>query len=132
MNEITTVGLDLARNVFQAHAVDATGAVVIRRQVRRAQMLLFFFRLKPCLIGIEACAGAHFWARELAKPGHEVRLIPPSCVKPFVKRGKTDAADAEAICTAVMQPVMRFVTVRTEAQQAVLISIGHGIFWSGS
>lgn len=122
MNEITTVGLDLAKNVFQVHAVDATGVVVIRRQVRRAQMLLFFSRLKPCLIGIEACAGAHFWARELAKLGHEVRLIPPSYVKPFVKRGKTDAADAEAICTAVVQPTMRFVTVKTETQQAVLIS----------
>ncbi len=122
MNEITTAGLDLARNVFQVHAVDATGAVVIRRQVRRAQMLLFFSRLKPCLIGIVACAGAHFRARELAKPGHEVRLIPPFCVKPFVKRGKTDAADAEAICTAVVQPVMRFVTGKTGTQQAVLIS----------
>lgn len=107
--------------MFQVHAVDATGAVVIRRQVRRAQILLFFSRLKPCLIGMEACAGAHFWLRELAKPGHEVRLIPPYYFKPFVKRGKTDAADAEAICTAVMQPTMRFVTVRTETQQAVLI-----------
>ena len=93
MNEIATVGLDLAKNVFQVHAVDATGAVVIRRQVRRAQMLLFFSRLKPCLIGMEACAGAHFWSRELAKFGHAVRLIPPSYVKPFVKRGKTDGEE---------------------------------------
>jgi len=121
MKQITTVGLDLAKTVFQVHAVDAAGAVVIRRQVRRTQVLLFFSRLTPCLIGMEACAGAHFWARELAKFGHEVRLIPPSYVKPFVKRGKTDAADAEAICTAVTQPSMRFVPIKTEVQQAVLM-----------
>lgn len=121
MKEITTVGLDLAKNVFQVHAVDVAGTVVVRRQVRRAQMMLFFSRLAPCLIGMEACAGAHYWARELTKLGHEVRLIPPSYVKPFVKRGKTDAADAEAICTAVTQPPMRFVPVKTEAQQAVLM-----------
>ncbi len=122
MKEITTVGLDLAKNVFQVHAVDAAGEVVIRRQVRRTQVLLFFSRLLPCLIGMEACAGAHYWARELAKLGHEVRLIPPSYVKPFVKRGKTDAADAEAICTAVLQPTMRFVPIKTETQQAVLMN----------
>jgi transposase len=122
MKEITTVGLDLAKNVFQVHAVDAAGAVVVRRQLRRAQMPMFFSRLAPCLIGIEACAGAHYWARELTGLGHDVRLIPPSYVKPFVKRGKTDAADAEAICTAVTQPTMRFVSVKTEVQQAVLMS----------
>lgn len=121
MKEITTVGLDLAKNVFQVHAVDASGVVLVRRQVRRAQVLLFFSRLQPCLIGMEACAGAHYWARELTKLGHEVRLIPPSYVKPFVKRGKTDAADAEAICTAAIQPTMRFVPVKTERQQAVLM-----------
>lgn len=122
MREITTVGLDLAKNVFQLHAVDAAGEVVMRRQVRRAQMPVFFSGLPSCLIGIEACAGAHYWARELVKFGHEVRLIPPSYVKPFVKRGKTDAADAEAICTAVLQPTMRFVPIKTETQQAVLMS----------
>jgi transposase len=121
MKEIATVGLDLAKNVFQVHARDAAGTVVARRQLRRAQLLLFFSRLKPCLIGMEACGGAHHWARELTKLGHEVRLIPPSYVKPFVRRGKTDAADAEAICTAVAQPTMRFVPVKTEAQQAVLM-----------
>ena len=122
MKEITTVGLDLAKNVFQVDGIDAEGAVVIRRQIRRAQLLLVFSRLTPCLVGMEACAGAHYWARELTKIGHEVRLIPPSYVKPFVKRGKTDAADAEAICTAVTQPTMRFVPVKTEVQRAMLMS----------
>ena len=96
MKGITTVGLDLAKSVFQVHAIDADGAVVARRQVKRAQLLLFFSRLQPCLIGMEACAGAHHWARELAKFGHDVRLMPPSYVRPLVKRGKTDRADAEA------------------------------------
>ena len=121
MKEITTVGLDLAKSVFQVHAVDAAGVPVVRRQIRRTQVLLFFSRLRPCLIGMEACAGAHHWGRELTRLGHEVRLIPPSYVKPFVRRGKTDAADAEAICTAVIQPTMRFVPIKTEAQQAVLM-----------
>ena len=117
MKEITTVGLDLAKNLFQVHAVDENGAVLVRRQVRRAQVLLFFSRLHPCLIGIEACAGAHHWARELAKLGHDVRLIPPACVKPFVKRQKNDAADAEAICEAALRPTMRFVPVKSEETQ---------------
>lgn len=128
MKEITTVGLDLAKNLFQVHAVDENGAVLVRRQVRRAQVLLFFSRLHPCLIGIEACAGARHWARELAKLGHDVRLIPPSHVKPFVKRGKTDAADAEAICEAVIRPNMRFVPLKTEKQQAVLMQHRTGDF----
>lgn len=121
MKEITTVGLDLAKSVFQVHAVNAEGAVVVRRQVKRAQLVLFFSRLRPALIGMEACAGAHYWARELTKLGHDVRLIPPSYVKPFVKRGKTDAADAEAICEAVTRPSMRFVAVKTAKQQGVLM-----------
>jgi transposase len=121
MGEITIIGVDLAKNVFQVHGVTADGAVALRRQVRRSQVLEFFGRLPPCLIGMEACAGAHSWARELTKLGHEVRLMPPSCVKPYVKRGKTDAADAGAICEAVTRPSMRFVPVKTADQQAVLM-----------
>jgi transposase len=121
MGEITTIGVDLAKSVFQLHGVTADGSVALRRQVRRSQVLEVFGRLPPCLIGMEACAGAHFWARELAKLGHEVRLMPPSYVKPYVKRGKTDSADAGAICEAVTRPSMRFVPVKTEAQQAVLM-----------
>ncbi len=121
MGEITTIGVDLAKSVFQLHGVTADGTVALRRQLRRGQVLEFFGRLPACLIGMEACAGAHFWARELAKLGHEVRLMPPSYVKPYVKRGKTDAADAGAICEAVTRPSMRFVPVKTEEQQAVLM-----------
>jgi transposase len=98
------VGLDLAKNVFQVHAVDAAGAVVVQRELRRAQVQLFFSRLAPCLIGMGACAGAHDRARQPATFGHAVGLIPPAHVKPFVRRGKTDGADAEAFCTAVVQP----------------------------
>ena len=121
MGEITTIGVDLAKNVFQLHGVTADGSVALRRQVRRSQVLEFFARLSRCLIGMEACAGAHFWARELTRLGHEVRLMPPSYVKPYVKRGKTDAADAGAIAEAVTRPSMRFVPVKTEVQQAVLM-----------
>jgi len=122
MGEITIIGIDLAKNVFQLHGVSADGRVLLRRQLRRGQVLGFFVKLAPCLIGIEACAGAHFWARELIALGHDVRLMPPSYVKAYVKRGKTDAADAEAICEAVTRPSMRFVPVKTEAQQAVLLA----------
>jgi len=121
MQGVTTVGLDLAKNVFQVHAIDAAGTVLARRQLRRAEVLKFFSGLPRCLVGMEACASAHHWARELAALGHEVRLMPPAYVKPYVKRGKTDAADAEAICEAVTRPTMRFVAVKTADQQAVLM-----------
>ncbi len=96
--EITTIGLDLAKSIFQVHAIDASGNVVVKKAFRRAQVLPFFRRLKPCLVGIEACGTSHYWARELSRFGHDVRLMPPAYVKPYVKRGKTDANDAEAIC----------------------------------
>lgn len=122
MREITTVGIDLAKSVFQLHGVDAAGAVILRRQLRRSQMLIFFQKLPPCLIGMEACAGAHYWARQLGRFGHDVRLIPPSYVKPYVKRGKTDQADAAAIAEAVTRPNMRFVPVKSEKTQAALLT----------
>ncbi len=118
--EISTIGLDLAKSIFQVHAVDASGEVVVRKALRRAQVLPFFAKLPPCLIGMEACGTSHHWARELTKLGHEVRLMPPAYVKPYVKRGKTDAADAEAICEAVTRPSMRFVPVKSAEQQAAL------------
>ena len=118
--EITTIGVDLAKSIFQVHGVDATGQVVIRKSLRRAQMLPFFARLPSCLVGMEACGTSHHWARELIKLGHEVRLIPPAYVKPYVKRGKTDAADAEAVCEAVTRPTLRFVPVKSPEQQAAL------------
>ena len=118
--QITTIGLDLAKSVFQVHGIDAAGQVVVRKSVRRAQMLAFFSKLPPCLVGIEACGTSHYWARELIKLGHEVRLMPPAYVKPYVKRGKTDAADAEAVCEAVTRPTMRFVPVKSPEQQAAL------------
>jgi transposase len=118
MHKIDIVGLDLAKNIFQVHAIAADGAVVVKRQVRRSQVLSFFARLPPCLVGREACGGAHHWAREIKALGHEVRLMPPTYVKPYVKRGKTDAGDAEAICEAVSRPTMRFVPVKSAEQQA--------------
>jgi transposase len=118
--KITTVGLDLAKNIFQVHAVDCDGNVMVRRALRRSQVLTFFKQTPPCLVGMEACGTSHFWAREVAKFGHEVRLMPPAYVKPYVKRGKTDANDAEAICEAVTRPTMRFVTAKSEQQQAAL------------
>lgn len=119
--EVVTVGLDLAKNVFQVHAIGADGAVLIRRKLRRTEVIRFFAELPRCLVGMEACASAHHWARELMAIGHEVRLMPPAYVKPYVKRGKTDAADAEAICEAVTRPTMRFVAMKSVEQQAVLM-----------
>ncbi|MCC7105935.1 MAG: IS110 family transposase [Chloroflexi bacterium] len=119
--EITTIGLDIAKRVFQAHGVDAAGCAVLRRRLGRSEVLDFFRALPPCLVGMEACGTAHHWARELQALGHQVRLIPAAYVKPYVKRGKTDAADAEAICEAVTRPTMRFVPVKTAEQQAVLV-----------
>jgi transposase len=107
--QITTVGLDIAKNVFQVHGIDAAEKVVVRKQLRRGQVMKFFEALPPCLVGMEACATAHYWARELTKLGHEVRLMPAKDVKAYVKRNKNDAADAEAICEAVRRPTMRFV-----------------------
>lgn len=118
--EISTIGLDLAKNVFQVHGIDKEGVVVVRKALRRTQMLPFFAKLSPCLVGIEACGTSHHWARELRNLGHEVRLMPPCYVKPYVKRGKNDMADAEAICEAVTRPTMRFVAVKSREQQAAL------------
>ena len=121
MNEVITIGVDLAKNVFQVHGIDAAGVVVVRRQLRRAQMLPFFRKQPPCLVGMEACATAHHWARQLIELGHEVKLMPPHYVKPYVKRNKNDAADAAAICEAVTRPTMRFVSVKGTEQQGVLM-----------
>lgn len=121
MEQITTAGIDLAKNVFQVHAIDASGAVVVSKAVRRAGFLQLMGKFPPCLIGLEACASSHHWARELGKLGHQVKLIPPAYVKAYVRRQKNDAADAAAICEAVSRPSMRFVPIKTEAQQAVLM-----------
>jgi transposase len=121
MTEGITVGLDLAKNVFQIHAIAADGRVIARRRLRRAEVCPYFERLEPCLVGMEACATSHYWARQIAALGHTVKMMPPAYVKPYVKRGKTDAADAEAICEAVTRPTMRFVAVKTPEQQAALM-----------
>ena len=118
--QISTIGIDIA-NVFEIHGVDDEGKVVINRQLRRKQVVEFFGKIAPCLIGMEACGTAHHWARELAKLGHTVRMMPPSYVKGYVKRSKNDAADAAAICEAVTRPSMRFVAVKTAEQQAALM-----------
>ena len=119
--QVTTIGLDIAKNVFQVHGIDAAEKVVVRRQLRRRQVLEFFKALPPCLVGMEACATAHYWARELTKLGHQVRLMPAKDVKAYVKRNKNDAADAEAICEAVRRPTMRFVQIKSTEQQGRLM-----------
>jgi transposase len=120
MQAITTIGLDIAKSVFQVHGVDAEGNVIFRRQLKRRYVLAFFEKLPPCLVGIEACASAHHWSRQLQALGHTVRLMPPAYVKPYVKRHKNDATDAEAICEAVTRPNMRFVATKTPEQQSCL------------
>jgi transposase len=119
--QITTIGLDLAKSVFQVHGIDASGQVVIRKKLRRAELLAFFEALPPCLVGMEACATGHHWAREISALGHDVRLMPPAYVKAYVRRQKNDAADAEAICEAVTRPTMRFVPVKSTERQSVLV-----------
>jgi transposase len=121
MAEIVTIGLDIAKSVFQVHGIDAAGQVVVRRRLRRSHVLRFFAGLAPCIVGIEACATSHHWSRQLQALGHSVKLMPPSYVKPYVKRQKNDMADAEAICEAVMRPTMRFVETKTPEQQSVLM-----------
>ena len=121
MGEVSTIGVDIAKSVFQVHGVDADGTVVIRRRVGRAKILEFFSKLRPCLVGMEACATAHHWARELKKLGHDARLMPPTYVKAYLKRGKNDAADAAAICEAVTRPSMRFVPIKSVEQQSTLM-----------
>ena len=121
MQAVTTIGLDIAKSVFQVHGVDAHGNVVARRQLKRRHVLAFFAKLPPCLVGIEACASSHHWSRELQALGHTVRLMPPAYVKPYVKRQKNDATDAEAICEAVTRPNMRFVLTKTPEQQSCLM-----------
>ena len=116
-----TIGVDLAKSVSQVHGVDAAGVVVIKKKLRCAEVLKFFGAYPPCVVGIEACTTAHFWARELSKLGHEVRLMPPSYVKAYVRRHKNDAADAEAICEAVTRPTMRFVLIKSAERQSVLV-----------
>ena len=119
--QVTTIGLDLAKSVFQVHGIDAAGRMVVAKALRRGQVLAFFAKLPRCVVGLEACSTAHHWARELARLGHEVRLMPPAYVKPYVRRGKNDAADAAAICEAVTRPSMRFVPVKSVEQQAALM-----------
>ena len=125
--EITTIGLDLAKNVFQVHGINSASEVVVKKTLRRVQMRRFFEQLDPCLVGIEACGTSHRWAREITRLGHEVRLMPPAYVKPYVKRGKTDASDAEAICEAVTRPTMRYVAIKSPEQQAALAQAAQSV-----
>src|SRR6267154_5057388 len=121
MGEVSTIGMDIAKSVFQVHGVDAAGSITIRKRIGRAKVLEYFGELPPCLVGIEACPSAHHWGRELQSLGHTVRLIPPSYVKAYLKRSKNDANDAAAICEAVTRPSMRFVPIKTKEQQTALM-----------
>ena len=121
MGDFSTIGVDLAKSVFQVHGADASGAVLFRKKLRRHQVLTFFAAQRPCTVAMEACGSAHHWAREIGRLGHTVRLIPPAYVKPFVKRQKNDAADAEAICEAAQRPTMRFVALKSANQQAAAV-----------
>ena len=129
---VTTIGLDLAKSVFQVHGIGSHGKTLITKQLRRGKVLEFFANLPACLVGIEACPSAHHWAREISRLGHEVRLMPPGYVKPYVKRGKNDRADAEAICEAVQRPTMRFVSIKSEEQQALLVLHAFARRWLAS
>jgi transposase len=120
MNKVSVIGLDLAKNVFQVHGIDLDGEVIVRKQLKRSQLRQFFAKLAPCLIGMEACGGAHYWSRELTRLGHTVRMMAPAFVKPYLKSNKNDQNDAEAICEAVQRPSMRFVAAKTLEQQSVL------------
>ena len=121
MEDVAVVGVDLAKSVFRVHGIDGRGEIVLRRKLSRSKLLSFFEKLPRCLVGMETCASANYWARELIALGHEVRLMPPQYVKPYVKRSKNDASDAEAICEAVTRPTMRFVGVKSSEQQSVLV-----------
>jgi len=124
MSNVTTIGLAIAKSVFQVHGVNDAGEVVVRRKLTRGRVLAFFEGLPRCLVGIEACSSSHYWARELIARGHDVRLLPAQYVKPYLKRQKNDAADAEAICEAVTRPTMRFVPVKSPEQQSVMMRKG--------
>ncbi len=128
----TTIGIDLAKSVFQVHGVDTTGRVTVTKKLRRAEVIKFFEAIPACLVGMEACATAHFGAREISALGHQVRLMPPSCVKAYLRRQKNDAADAEAICEAVTRPTMRFVPIKSAERQGVLVLHRTASFWCAS